>query len=715
MVTRIHRWDADRAIGSPTQTRRSGVDWVRHIAPVRLSVRNSRRLVIRLEGLSLWFRRNLLQAKVKPKIHSFDVFDTVITRSVLDPSHVHWGVAGTGRAFGWLDQSDENWRRIRLDAEADARRIRNGEEIRLRDIYDQIRTRLGWDDALTQRVSNLEVAFEYRLSSPIRSIWRAVAPKSVDWANRIFISDTYLGRDEVAMLLAKADLGCERENVYVSSEFGASKMRGDLFALVAARRGLRCTDISHLGDNYISDVLSARRAGVAARQVRLPSTSVYERILHEHGGETYVGSVIAGAARATRLRFDGSFPANPGLTAVSAAVAGPVLMAFVLWVLCEAEDRDLDRLFFLARDGQILARLANKIATWAGFSIDCRYLLASRQAFYLSSLPRQHDEAIEAILRGATGKTVGAVLTELEIEPESALSAMKRVGLTFSTLIGSEGTLCSLRALLSYPDIAAALDRLKVERSDALIAYLREEGFVSARPAGVVDLGWLGNLQLRLEHSISGHTAAPPIGFYYGLYGHDPSLSGRALTFCPTPTWHNQLLETMCLADHSSVRGFRRDSNGLVEPIIDHASDAGAIAWGVHVQQEVILSYADAVMDALDPAVVSPRELLERMRPAATAALNRLIAAPSRTDADAYGSALHAADQAHQFEMEIAPKLGAVALLGVVASRTSRSRATCWPQGMIARSSGNGPASVLRLLLLLRFRWNSRRRVTSSG
>ncbi len=712
MATRIRGGGAAQASGSPKQFGRGGF---RHIAPVQLYVRKSRRLAIRLEGLSLRLRRDLLQANPKPRIHSFDVFDTVITRSVLDPSHVHWGVAGTARAFGWFDHTDNNWRRIRLDAEVEARRVSRGAEIRLCDIYDRIQERLGCDDALTERLRDLEVSLEYKLTNPIRSAWCGVPAKSADYANRIFICDTYLGRDHVAMLLGKADRGCDRENIYVSSDFGASKARGDLFALVAARRRLRCADISHIGDNYVSDVLNARRAGVAARQVKLPRANVYERILHEYGGDTYIGSVIAGAARATRLRFDGTFPANPGLTAASASVAGPVLMAFVLWVLCEAEDRGIDRLFFLARDGQILTRIARRVAAWAGFSIDCRYLLASRQAFYLSSLPPDHHEAVEAILRGASGKTAGAVLAELETEPESARCAMKRAGLTWTTLIGSEGTVRSLRALLSDPDIAAPLDRLKVERSDALIAYLREEGFFSARPAGVVDLGWLGNLQLRLEHSISGHVTQPPIGFYYGLYGHDPSLSGRVLTFCPTPTWHNQLLETMCLADHSSVRGFRWDPNGLVEPIIDRASDGGAIAWGVHAQQEIILAYADAVMDALDPAAVSPRELRERMRPAATAALNRLIAAPSRTDADAYGSAVHAADQAHQFETEIAPKLGAFDLLRAVGSHAVRSRATCWPQGMIARSSGNGPAGVLRLLLVLRFRWNSKRRVRATG
>jgi FMN phosphatase YigB (HAD superfamily) len=644
-----------------------------------------------------------------PKIYSYDVFDTVVTRTVLDPTHVHWGVAGTARARGWFDYGDKEWRRLRVAAEAEARGLSGGEEVRLRDIYQRIQAKLGCDDASADRLRALEVSFEHKLSSPVQPAWRDVIARSARGDTTVFISDTYLCRPDVATLLAQSDWACDPENVYVSSEYGASKARGDLFAVVAARRRSRCADMLHQGDNYVSDVLNARLAGMAAKQLRVARTNVYERILQSHGGDDYVGSVVAGAARATRLRFTASFPANPGLTDVSASVAGPLLMAFVLWILCEAKDRGLDRLFFLARDGQILAKIASRIAEWAGFPIDCQYLLASRQAFYLSSLPHTYEEAVGTILQSAAEKTVGTVLAELETQPETAHDAMARAKLTGTTLIASEASLRSLRALLLDPDIATPLHLRIVERSNALIAYLRGKGFLSAAPAGIVDLGWQGNLQLRLERSVAGHAAMPPIGFYYGLYRRDPSLDGRVLTFCPTPVWHNQLLETMCLADHGSVRGFLLDADGSVRPMIDQPADDEAISWGVHAQQEVILAYVAAVTTALDPASVSPGELLERMRSGVQAVLARLIAAPSRPDAEAYGSAVHAADQAHQTKMEIAPALGTPGIVRSIVSNAYRSRTTSWPQGVIARSSGSVPARLIHLLLRLRFHYKFNR------
>lgn len=77
-------------------------------------------------------------------------------------------------------------------------------------------------------------------------------------------SDMYLRGAHLAPVLHRHLPQLSHLPLLVSSDLGASKRRGDMFALVAARLALPAAAILHLGDDPVADIRNAERAGCRA-------------------------------------------------------------------------------------------------------------------------------------------------------------------------------------------------------------------------------------------------------------------------------------------------------------------------------------------------------------------------------------------------------------------------------------------------------------------
>ena len=79
----------------------------------------------------------------------------------------------------------------------------------------------------------------------------------------VLFSDMYLSSDFVRELLKLKGVKFNYE-VFMSSEVGVSKHRGDAFSWLANRYGVSTNNIHHLGDNYNGDYINARANQVNA-------------------------------------------------------------------------------------------------------------------------------------------------------------------------------------------------------------------------------------------------------------------------------------------------------------------------------------------------------------------------------------------------------------------------------------------------------------------
>jgi FMN phosphatase YigB (HAD superfamily) len=649
---------------------------------------------------------NQLSVAYAPRLASmwtFDVFDTAITRLVHRPDHLHWLVGRHLKATGLVDIDPNEWRLVRLAAETQARRDNGGDEITLNQVYAIIGRRLSVDAAVATRAMTIEREFEHELVRPVAATRARVSQLRAAGRQTSFITDMYLDSRTIAGLLATCGYETKCGDVFVSSEQRGSKARGDLYASFAASRNQRCRDIFHTGDNLKSDVKNARRAGLAAQWFTAAEPNRFEALLFERAGRNYVASAIAGAARAARLSFEKGESGPGGLVRVSAGVVGPLLTAFVCWLLLQARRDGVNRLYFLARDGQILSQIAQRVAAWAGLGIECRYLLGSRRAFYLPSLPSDPALAIECALSHSIGKRVSELMTELEIDARSSSPILTEHRLNPRELIGTDN-LGRLREALSLPSLADVLKERRAERAQALRTYLRAEGVFDRPEAAIVDIGWKGSLQCRLERACREHSDVTFRGYYYDLDARPTDLRGDVATFANGEFRNVELIETFCMANHPSVQGFNLNTEGGATPIIEADHDREALEWGVASQQLAVLRFVEGLLTALPRQLFSPEEILAQLKPAGLAALKLFVTSPSRQEAAIYGSVRHARAQTHEDASEIGPRLSKRALAKAIFSRAYRVRMNVWMPGSLARSQDSIVGKIAAILMLFRQR-----------
>jgi hypothetical protein len=327
-------------------------------------------------------------------------------------------------------------------------------------------------------------------------------------------------------------------------------------------------------------------------------------------------------------------------------VVGPLLVGFVSWCLDRARRLGLRRLYFVSRDGQILHRIAREISPRTGDTVECRYLFGSRQAWHLAGVERLEPEHMEWILAPTQGLSVRHVLERVGLAADDFEEALTRAGFgpgarggqgrpggtqhggaagradsgsdAFAAPLDADARARLGRILLAEP-FAGVVERAAARRRDVALRYLVREGLASPEPAGMVDIGWHGNLQRSLGRLLRLGMPQPPsiAGFYLGLLrepepepGHSfhaywdrPGARGR-----PLRRENLGFFEAFTAADHGSVMGYEAGADGAVQPVFRTARNQGALDWGLDLLQESVVAFArrwavswPATDAALDP------------------------------------------------------------------------------------------------------------------
>ncbi|WP_207461618.1 hypothetical protein [Azospirillum sp. SYSU D00513] len=644
---------------------------------------------------------------------SFDVFDTLITRLWFKPADLFLVVGRDVERTGLYPGDAEAWADARRAAERDAREISPCEEVSLDTIYGVLGQRLDWTPEQSRRAQELECRRELRAVRPIAEMLFRLrrAPGSP-----LLISDTYFDETFVERLLDQCGLDRTGIRLFTSSRCGLTKRTGRLFDHVLRSTGVPADRLAHTGDHPRSDYKNPKQTGIRAQLYRNQEPTRYEEGYYAAKGNPkaprLLRSAVAGCARAARL--GGSFEEGrlQSIWNTSANVAGPLLTGFVLWTLLEAKNRKLGRLYFLARDGQILCEIAKVLTGWLGWSIDCRYLHASRQAYFLPSVTSLDTATAGWFSERPAGKTLAQILARAKIGPLEVASALARAGWERDAWDRPLAVPDSvrLRQLLEDTDVRTLLLERASDERELVLAYLRQEGVGDGTPFGIVDVGWRGRLQRCLQDIMATADDLREVGvhgFYFGLTerpAFPPQHTVTTYTHRALP-FNAALVETFTAADHGGVKGFQRMEKGTTGPLLREERNTAALEWGLEIQQKSIMAFARNLTEALDAGDVPAQEMVEFLRTEGCRALDLLTYRPDPGEAEAYGSFQHSEDLTHAMSADIATKMVPAALFGLVwAPGITINERTIWLSGSIVRSCR--PTLLRRTLLEA---WNMRR------
>jgi FMN phosphatase YigB (HAD superfamily) len=415
-------------------------------------------------------------------------------------------------------------------------------------------------------LANWELEHEIAFTRPVETIKAQVQEWAAAGRRVVAVSDTrYTARELEVLLSSHGVTGLSA--IYASADEGVSKFSGKLFDVVAKREHVEKQRMLHVGDDLYADVLSASQRGLAVRRVRRPPRP-------------------ESLPQAPQRPADCADPAF----AVGYQTFGPILVAFSRLLIDHARRDGMRRLFFVARDGDLLMRLTQTVLReqetifpeglpLAGeFSLHYLHLSRRSLACALPELQRLGIEADAAERVLTTLKGIRGVGSALESLQSYYNAPAELLMLHARRLHAERGTESDVRRLLCDKEAGADLAEAFRPMKERVRRYLVGEGVLCEHSA-LVDIGWRGSLQKILQLESRGWNLPAPQGYYLGIWNEDSQSFPEGATGLITDqrrgrgllegaAWHAAfLLEAVCRARHGIVSGFAESEGGRIEPV----------------------------------------------------------------------------------------------------------------------------------------------------
>ena len=440
------------------------------------------------------------------KYYSYDIFDTCLVRACGRPEFVFDILASRilGNTTDITQRMD--FSEIRRKAESQAiikHRTNEIEDVTIDEIYNECDFS-SLTDISNSIIKNTELEIEHELLVPVETIKEQITEQRSHGAKILFLSDMYLPSDFIRDILKEKGFFCDKDEIYVSSQYRKKKSTGSLFKLVKTIENIDLQGWMHYGDNLQSDIKIPRDLGIKAQRIIHP-WSFYERALSIQETTSYHFNlkIMASISRAIRLSNNKS----PELYYASDFIA-PLYVPFVYSIMADAEKKGIKGLFFLARDGFIFYKIA--LCFKKKFpNINLHYLYVSRKSLYLPGLTDFSYDSIRNSFFSWDQCTLSDVLDKFQLDGYNPHSR-------YHSITGEE----LLKCLSKDTDFIIALNNKWQEQRKFCIEYFKAEGLADGNTA-IVDLSGSRKCQLSINTIIESQNYPPVSGYYFDvLYEH---------------------------------------------------------------------------------------------------------------------------------------------------------------------------------------------------
>lgn len=434
------------------------------------------------------------------KVVSFDVFDTLLKRNVSNSSDVFMLLE---KHFCQRYGRIEPIYYIRKNAEKKAVNRLEYKEVNLYEIYENI-------DELNEDEKQWLIEEEQRLehgvcqrNDAVGKIYDLCLSRNIPI---ILISDMYLPAETIEQLLQ--DAGYKGwKHLYISAQERKNKADGSLFDFVLNKEKLSSKDLLHIGDSLKGDYLAPRQHGIhavligntAKKKIRYFNKKQFKQEKNE-GKLSY--SVIDSLIKNNIERYDDLY------TRLGYAAIGPILYGYCKWVTEQLKKEQIEKVFFLAREGYFLQRGFN---IYKEKSIKSAVIQVSRRA---TSGPRlwQAKNLSELLCLVTTNRadfTVRKLLITCGI-PDDILGYLQEQGI-FPDETATSLSQDKAEGLFSY--IKPLIVSFSKEQRKNIRGYLAQVDF--SGPMAVCDVGWHGTIQASLQDIFPDEKM---LGYYMGRY-----------------------------------------------------------------------------------------------------------------------------------------------------------------------------------------------------
>ncbi len=547
------------------------------------------------------------------QISSFDIFDTLLTRLVSEPTEIFKICGDRAVQFGWINLSAEAFRKVRVQAEQRSRSFYGGGEVNLDEIYREIANTLEIAPETIDKLKSLELEVEIEYLIAVPRAYQLIEQARRSHPHVVFISDMYLSSEFIIARLKQHNFWQDGDRLYVSSEIGKSKGKGDLFTHVLQDLQIKPAQLIHTGNSQRSDVEKPLSLGIKAIYFDDANPNRYELILQKYYLETQgVSSLWAGISRYARLHITAQNSKQSVLRDIATSVAAPILTAYVIWILQQAKAQKLARLYFLARDGEILLQIAKELAPKIYPEVELRYLYVSRQALRMPGLTTINKAFWEWMFDDTNFFSIDSLLKRMCLNQQDAQPIFEPLGYPVATwqqnLEASERQ--TLRSKLEpHQQLQQLVLTVAKQKREILQAYLQQEKMLDGAAFGLIDVGWRGSLQISLENIFALLGTRMPVGFYFAIdkptggLKHQGQVQAFFFDLNQSLGMRKEIdyryvsaMEVFCAGCEGTTLEYTMQSDGSVLPKLKHQQNQPALTWGLEFFQKSVLTFVQTLM-----------------------------------------------------------------------------------------------------------------------
>jgi len=322
---------------------------------------------------------------------SFDVFDTVLMRKLCSPHDVFRLIEKKVR----ISTGDDLFNFLEVRKKAVSRL----EYPDLDEIYLEMQKLAKWDEKLTNALKQCEWETDLQLITARKDMVK-LCIKTMEEKEVYFVSDMYYTSEALQQMLIAVGLDIAKEKIYVSCEHKMSKETGELWEyykrkIVGNRRAL------HIGDSLKSDYEIPKKYNIDTYFIR----SANEMMEHSSMKKivpavaSLYSSMAVGAIQARIFNSPFALQGKNGVLSFNDAkeagycLMGSLCYSFIYWLMKNAREDGIDKIFFFAREGYLLIEQYNYMSDLlSGVKVPkADYLEISRRAIVNAAVEKEED------------------------------------------------------------------------------------------------------------------------------------------------------------------------------------------------------------------------------------------------------------------------------------------------------------------------------------
>lgn len=328
-----------------------------------------------------------------------------------------------------------------------------------------------------------------------------------------------------------------------------------------------------------------------------------EKGLLESYGRDFSVQLLVAASRRVRLEHELK---GPGL--LGASFGGIILMPYVEWLLRRAVSLEIKRLYFIARDGYLLQKMADTLIKSRGLKLETYYIHGSRRAWRMPSYMGRYGELRELVGWSYVQhiKYVDDLADVLHIPVEILCAHLPReYAVSGRPLSYQELSLC-VYFLDRDPSFRQKLLESLADMQSMTVEYLQQSINTSDDNFAFVELGGGGFTQLCLAKIMQRFYKGQVRTFFYKMDRVRPS-EGQCIfyDFFPSKLENDLVIEMVCRAPEGQTEGYKREC-GRIVPVKKEGEAEQYLSHGYDKYVAGVEAFARAYAEATANIIPEP-------------------------------------------------------------------------------------------------------------